>query len=402
MLSRSTDASRRPSALVVGAALGVAAFAANAVDRLARTAEAGGDTGPGPALVVDALLGLCSLVLLTRRDQRPLLVASLTTALMAGSAASFGPAVVALYSLALLRSGRRVMVVGAVFLVSQVVAEASSVASSEPGASADPGDLAVGVLVLAVPVAVGYYISARRQLIAMLEERARTAEREQALVAEAAREAERTRIAREMHDVLAHRISLVALHAGALAYRDDLTPAETAETAATIQANAQLALAELRQVLGVLRAGPASDLAVAAVEAPQPTLAELPALLADAREAGMTVRLEAGPLGRRGRAPALSTTLSRTAFRIVQEALTNARKHAPGSPVDVRLTGSPGGALEVEVRNAALPGAAPDPSPSAGVGLLGLDERAQLVGGRLVHGLQPDGTFIVGAWLPWR
>jgi signal transduction histidine kinase len=249
---------------------------------------------------------------------------------------------------------------------------------------------------------VGYYVSARRQLIATLEERARTAEREQALIGKAARAAERTSIAREMHDVLAHRISLVALHAGALAYRDDLTRAETAETAATIQANAQLALAELRQILGVLRAGPASNPAVAAVEAPQPTLAELPALVADVREAGMTVQLQPGPLGRRGPAPAMSTTLSRTAFRIVQEALTNARKHAPGAPVDVRLTGSAGCDLEVEIRSAPAPGAAPDPSPSAGVGLLGLDERAQQVGGRLVHGLQPDGTFIVRAWLPWR
>ena len=101
----------------------------------------------------------------------------------------------------------------------------------------------------------------------------------------AARESERTRIAREMHDTLAHRISLVALHAEALAYRTDLGRAQTAETAALIQANAQLALTELRQVLGVLRGG--------TVE-PQPTLAELPALLTDAREAGTPITYPAG------------------------------------------------------------------------------------------------------------
>ena len=104
-------------------------------------------------------------------------------------------------------------------------------------------------------MATGYYIGARRELLAFWRERAETAEREHALAAERARAAERTRIAREMHDVLAHRISLVALHAGALTYRSDLDREETAAAAAVIQDNAHLALGELRQVLGVLRAG---------------------------------------------------------------------------------------------------------------------------------------------------
>ncbi|MCU1433253.1 MAG: putative two-component system sensor kinase, partial [Actinotalea sp.] len=101
-----------------------------------------------------------------------------------------------------------------------------------------------------------------------------------------------------------------------------------------------------------------------------------------------------------GLAAVMGTTLSRTAFRVVQEALTNARKHAPRAPVEVRLSGAPGGHLEVEVRNRLVVGAGPS-LPSAGVGLLGLRERAELAGGSLRHGPQPDGTFLVHARLPW-
>jgi signal transduction histidine kinase len=241
----------------------------------------------------------------------------------------------------------------------------------------------------------GFYIGARRELAANRHEQALAAEREQALVADTAREAERTRIAREMHDVLAHRISLVALHAGALVYRDDLTREQTAETAATIQANAQLALTELRQVLGVLRPGDGAH----DVEAPQPTLAELPALLADSREAGTEVTLDTSQLV--GTLDLVPTTLSRNAFRIVQETLTNARKHAPGVPVRVALAGAPGVRLDVEVSNPLGAGAG-IALPSAGVGLTGLTERAVLAGGTLEHGAGADGAFVVEATLPWE
>ena len=109
------------------------------------------------------------------------------------------------------------------------------------------------VLAAGVVVAIGMYLGARRDLIASLHDRAERAEREQALQVSTARAGERTRIAREMHDVLAHRMSLVAVHAGALAYRTDLSAAETRETAAIIQANSQRALADLREILGLLR-----------------------------------------------------------------------------------------------------------------------------------------------------
>jgi signal transduction histidine kinase len=201
-----------------------------------------------------------------------------------------------------------------------------------------------------------------------------------------------------MHDDLAHRISLVALHAGVLTYREDLDRAETAAAAQTIRSNAQLALAELRQVLGVLRGGEAMDAAVRS----QPTLAELPALLADAREAGSVVRLDTSglPAGAGPDPAAMPEALSRTSFRVVQEALTNARKHAPGEPVGVWLTGGPGAHLGIEVRNPVGSGVGL-PLPSAGVGLTGLGERAELAGGTLEYGVEESGDFVVRTRLPW-
>ena len=190
-------------------------------------------------------------------------------------------------------------------------------------------------------VAVGFYVGGQRELLATLEARAMTAEREQAARVDQARTAERGRIAREMHDVLAHRISLVAMHSGGLVYRDDLTREQTVETAEVIRDNAQLALAELREVLGVLRDGDPG----AAPERPQPTLAALPELIDEARAAGNPVTC-ALTLSSRGAAEgdlgALPESTSRSAYRILQEALTNARKHAPGLPVRLEIGGRPG------------------------------------------------------------
>jgi signal transduction histidine kinase len=347
-------------------------------------------------IAVDLVLGAVSLALLPLRRRHPLAVACTIVALLSVSAASFGPALVAIVSMGTWRRRPWAVLTGGVFVTGLLVVIALDLPTRAPDEA--PWEVVAGLVlapfVYGAAAVTGFYIGARRELAANQHEQARAAEREQALVAETVREAERTRIAREMHDVLAHRMSLVALHAGALAYRDDLTRAETAETAATIQANAQLALTELRQVLGVLRASDGED----AVEQPQPTLAELRALLGDAREAGSQVTLDTSrlsePLDR------LPTTLSRTGFRIVQEALTNARKHAPGVPVRVVLAGAPGTELEVEVSNP-VGASAGVGFPSAGVGLTGLVERAALAGGTLEHGARADGSFVVGARLPW-
>ena len=234
------------------------------------------------------------------------------------------------------------------------------------------------------------YIGSRRELLASLRERAETAESEQAARLAQARTAERTRIAREMHDVLAHRISMVTMHAGALSYRDDLTPEQVRETAGIIQENSHQALAELRQVLGVLREGPGD----ADPERPQPSAVDLPALLEDARESGMNVSGDLGPVD------SIPDLLGRTAYRVVQEGLTNARKHAPDTLVSVALSGGPGDGLTIEVRNPLRIGSPLD-VPDSGLGLVGLAERAALAGGRLHHGVTADREFALTVWLPW-
>ena len=211
---------------------------------------------------------------------------------------------------------------------------------------------------------------------------------------ERVRHAERTRIAREMHDVLAHRISLLSLHAGALEFRPDAPPEEVARAAAVIRASAHQALEDLRAVIGILRDGADGE----APQPPQPTLAALPGLLEESRAAGMRLHADV----RVADLAAVPDSVGRHALRIVQEALTNARKHAPSAAVELRLEGAPGEGLAIEVRNPAPVLAAGEPEiPGAGTGLVGLAERAKLSGGHLEHGLEPDGDFRLRAWLPW-
>ena len=360
----------------------------------------------GAALLLDGLLGVLALCLLPLRRRHPVLVGTVTGLVTAVSTAALGAATVAVVSAATWRRWRLVLPVAVAWVVAVAVYEGlwrPSVmdTANSTGFVVLSGGVAIGMV--ATCVATGFYVGARRELLTTLRQRAETAEREQLLKAEAAREAERTRIAREMHDVLAHRISLVAMHAGALAYRTDLSREETAQAAGVIQHNAHLALTELRQVLGVLRAGSPQGGERAAAEPPQPELAQITELVAAAAPyVDVTLDVSGLPGGRLpgGELPA---TTSRTAYRVVQEALTNTCKHAPGSAVAVRLAGAPGGLLTVEVVNGA-----PDSTlrssatPGAGLGLLGLAERVDLAGGALEHGGGPDGSFAVRAWLPWE
>ncbi|MET8838070.1 histidine kinase [Micromonospora sp. NPDC004540] len=250
------------------------------------------------------------------------------------------------------------------------------------------------LLFIGATVAWALFVRARRQLVLSLRDRAERAEAEQQLRLDQARQLERTRIAREMHDVLAHRISLLSLHAGALEFRPDAPPAEVARAAGVIRASAHAALQDLREVIGVLRAEPAAE---ATPERPQPTLDDVPALVAESRTAGVRVSVVdevADPA-------AVPAAVGRSAYRIVQEGLTNARKHAPGAVVTVRLAGSPGDGLAVEIRNPWPVGEAGSPIPGTGTGLVGVAERVTLAGGRLDHGRDADGDFRLTAWLPW-
>jgi signal transduction histidine kinase len=254
------------------------------------------------------------------------------------------------------------------------------------------------LLVIAVEAALvgwGQLTQARHALIASLQERARRAEAEQGRRVAEARAAERTRIAREMHDVLAHRLSLLATYAGAIEYRPDAPPEQVALAAGVVRAGAHQALDELREVITVLREEDGTGDGDG-VQRPQPGLADLPRLVEESRDAGARVQLD-------DRVPdpaALPGAAGRTAYRVVQEGLTNARKHAPGEPVQVVLDGRPGGRLLIDIRNPLIDGRAVPAIGGSGTGLIGLTERVRLAGGELDHQVA-DGEFRLSARLPW-
>ena len=259
----------------------------------------------------------------------------------------------------------------------------------------------VSALLFVMPLAFaasgwGMFIRARRQLLLSLRERALRAEADQELHEEQARVTERTRIAREMHDVLAHRISLLALHAGGLEVRPDLPPDQVQRTAALLGATARQALEELRSVIGVLRENAGPEPAPAA---PQPTLRDLHRLVEETRAAGTGIDFDMQV----DRADDLPAPLGRDAYRIVQEALTNVGKHAPGFRARVRVTGAPDDGLHISVRNhQPVPADTAPTLPGSGAGLLGLRERVALTGGSLVLGPDNSGDFVVEAELTWR
>ncbi|MCG7286862.1 histidine kinase [Cellulomonas sp. ACRRI] len=349
--------------------------------------------GPEPAwrVVVDVAVGVAALALLLRRHQHPVGVAVLVVLASTVSPAVMGAVLLAVVSLATHRRWRSIAAVGGLFVVVTLTGAQTSDRAADWRA-----ELALTVAVYGLCAASGAYLGSRRDLETALRERARSAEREQAARVEQAQVAERTRIAREMHDVLAHRIALVSMHAGVLAYRPDLPADERVSTAAVVQENANLALLELRQVLGVLRADGGR---AGAPEAPQPTLPDVAALVQGAARGGQDVRLRLDP---EDDWPArVPRTLSRHAYRLVQEGLTNARKHAPGARVDVTLSAAGDGQLVVDVVNG--PARAGDPAPpGSGMGLVGAAERARLVGGRLVHGRDGSGGYRLHAELPWQ
>ncbi|MGH3498022.1 MAG: sensor histidine kinase [Nocardioidaceae bacterium] len=338
---------------------------------------------------VDLGIGAASMAVLPMRHRAPILIALTLLPATALSQSAGGAVGVVLVTVAIYRRIPAIVLVGVLHMVAGMVFFAL-----EPS----PGvvwwvHLLILVVVLTGAMGWGMYIGARRDLLASLRERAERAESEQALRVARARDAERARIAREMHDVLAHRISLVCMHAGALSYRHDLSREEIAASADIISTNAHEALHDLREVIGVLREGPGGQTPAP----PQPTLRDLPALVDEARNAGMKVDWSADLPD-----DVAPDSIGRAAYRIVQEGLTNARKHAPGTRVRVRVDGQPGHDLLVCVDNPLRMGGPVNGAsiPGSGNGLLGLGERAALAGGRIEH-LERDDRFVLTAWLPW-
>ena len=246
--------------------------------------------------------------------------------------------------------------------------------------------LTIGLLRTAAGPLLALYFDARRRLVMALTERAERAERERHLLAEQARAEERARLAGEMHDVVTHRVSLMVLQAGALRVTAPDEP--TRQAAEELRAAGCQALDELRDLVGILRTAPEGD--------ETPSVSGLPALVAESAAVGTPVELV-----EEGDRALASPLVGRTAYRVVREALTNVRKHAPGARVTVRVeydetrlrltvrntapTGPPGGALA---------------ATGSGLGIENLRRRIELVHGSLEAGPAPDGGFRVEATLP--
>ncbi|PVC84839.1 sensor histidine kinase [Streptomyces sp. CS090A] len=343
---------------------------------------------PDAVLVVDSVIGAAACCALWFRRRWPVGLAAALTVLSIVEPVAGGAMMVALFSLAVHRPFKPAAIVGAGALI---------VAPLQPWLRPDPEtgyltSVIFGVLLILLVLSWGMVVRSRRQLVLTLRERARRAEAEAELRAQQAQRLAREAIAREMHDVLAHRLTLLSVHAGALEFRPDAPTAEIARAAGVIRDSAHEALQDLREIIGVLR-GPGDT---GEGERPQPTLATLDGLVEESRRAGMKVTVDqrvAAPED----APAAT---GRTVYRIAQECLTNARKHAPGAEVTLTVTGGPGDGLTIEVANPA-PTEPFERVPGSGQGLIGLTERATLAGGRLEHGPTPDGGFVVRARLPW-
>ena len=345
---------------------------------------------PGWAVALGTLGGLaaCCALWVRRRWPVGVTLAILPVAVLTSFAAPAG--LIAFYTVALYRRLTTVLWVGATGLTTLSISYALQ-ATDRPELRTSLWLSLLSIVLLHVAVAAtGMYVRARRELLASLRERAERAEAAQHEHAERVRLSERARIAREMHDVLAHRISLLSMHAGSLEFAPGASQEEIARAAGVIRTNAHAALEDLREVIGVLRSVPGDE----PLERPLPTLADVPELVEEARAAGMTVRsaLDADD------AP---ETVGRNAYRIVQEGLTNARKHARDTAVDVSVSGGPGEGLEIELRNPLALGRRNGDIPGAGAGLIGLAERAELAGGRLEHGITPANEYRLWAWLPW-
>jgi signal transduction histidine kinase len=337
-------------------------------------------TVPGEGMfAVDQLIGVLGWCALWLRRRWPVGLAGVLLALTSVSELVGGAALVALFTVAVHRPPRVTAVLFVLGLAGSLVFMFVRPEAGEPL-------VLLLLFVVAVQGAVvgwGMVVRHRRELVLSLRDRAARAEDEAALRAERAQLQAREAIAREMHDVLGHRLSLLSVHAGALEYRPDAPPEDVARAAGVIRESAHQALQDLREVIGVLRA-PVQEL-------PQPTFADLPAMVAESVHAGMPVVLRDTVSGD------VPDTLGRTAYRIVQESLTNARKHAAGSAVDVEVSGDQVEGLTVSVVNTAG-----QPLESGGgQGLAGLKERVSLSGGRLTCGPTPEGGWRVAAWLPW-
>jgi signal transduction histidine kinase len=263
---------------------------------------------------------------------------------------------------------------------------ASFVLVSNLAAAAGP----VGTLEKSVPFAVVTLVVMLlvRRVVGDRERRAELAERERDVAAREAVVEERARIARELHDAIAHNVSMMVVQAGAERRTLEPNNEPTREVLTTIEQIGRGALTEMRRLVGMLRSDDADPLA------PQPGLGDLPKLVTQVREAGLPVELHVD-----GEPRELPVGLELSAYRIVQEALTNALKHAGDARASVRVSYGPD-SLELEIVDDGAGG--PSRAPGGGHGLVGMRERVALYGGRFDAGRAPSGGFAIRVLLPIR
>jgi signal transduction histidine kinase len=265
-----------------------------------------------------------------------------------------------------------------------VIGGAVVVVYNDPSLSA--GSFVFTPLSFAIGWLVGYALRERTVRTEAAEERAERAERDRELTARTAVAEERARIARELHDVVAHAVSVMVLQVGAVRHRMPTSEAENRQALANVEEAGRSALVEMRRLLGAMRRDDER-----AELAPQPGLADLDSLLDDVRATGLAVRLRV-----HGDAVALPPGLDLSAYRIVQEAVTNTLKHAHARHAEVEVRYEPGD-LWVMVRD---DGRGPVDGGDAGHGLVGIGERVKLFGGEMTAGAAPGGGFVVRARLP--
>jgi signal transduction histidine kinase len=339
-----------------------------------------------------AVLPFATIPLLWRRRHPAAVLAVLACALavssVVGRAAPGNVGIVfAFYAAARYGGTRLRMVSGAIAAIATIVAFVMLLVSNR-------GRLVPHVTVALVFGAGGAWVlgeasRTRRAYLDELEDRATRLERDRDEHARRAAEEERIRIARELHDVVTHHVSVIAVQAGAAHSTSRSRPERALDALAVIERTARSTLGELRALLGVLRAGDGPE--VLAPLTPTPSLAQLDELVARARAAGVAVELEV-----HGERAPLDAVVDMSAFRVLQEALTNVLKHAPGATARVSVRYEPL-ALHVGVVD---DGPGVTVAASGGHGLVGMRERVELVGGELEFGSGSDGGFRVAARLP--
>jgi signal transduction histidine kinase len=351
------------------------------------------ESSPPHTQLFPGVLALVCLAALLRVRSRPRAVLAVTTPCAAvltalgylPSPLLLAPVMAALYWLAILTDSRTTALYG-------YSAAAVLVATSLSGAPLGDDFMlrTLGtVLWLLLPMAVGGMSRFRRAYLASAQARAAHAERTREEEARLRVAEERMRIARELHDAVAHHMALANAQAGTAAHLAATRPEQARKILADLVGTTSAALLELRATVGVLRQDGGSE---ADPLEPAPGLDRLPELLAACRSAGLAV-----DLATQGRARPLTPGVDLTAYRIIQEALTNTAKHAAGQAARVRLDYG-GTRLLLTVTNDGPP--LPPPAPGAGYGLTGMRERAHSVGGELRAGPRPEGGFQVAATLP--